>query len=199
MESIRETIAETEKRIKRLGERSQEISGIVNLINTISERTHVLALNASMQAAVAGEAGRGFAVVAEEVQRLAESSRLATQQISTLVSNIQLETNETISTVNRTIGQVVQGSEQAQKAGEQMRLTQEITGELAGQVRTIAEAQEEQKAMSILMLEAVKRLGQSNERTAQQIGTQAEETHALVESAQLLVESVSLFKLPQLA
>jgi methyl-accepting chemotaxis protein len=199
MESIRETIAETEKRIKRLGERSQEISGIVNLINTISERTHVLALNASMQAAVAGEAGRGFAVVAEEVQRLAESSRLATQQISTLVSNIQLETNETISTVNRTIGQVVQGSEQAQKAGEQMRLTQAITGELAGQVRTIAEAQDEQKAMSILMLEAVKRLGQSNERTAQQIGTQAEETHALVESAQLLVESVSLFKLPQLA
>ena len=78
MESIRETIAETEKRIKRLGERSQEISGIVNLINTIAERTHVLALNASMQAAVAGEAGRGFAVVAEEVQRLAESSRNAT-------------------------------------------------------------------------------------------------------------------------
>src|SRR5262249_55918942 len=123
MESIRETIAETEKRIKRLGERSQEISGIVNLINTISERTHVLALNASMQAAVAGEAGRGFAVVAEEVQRLAESSRNATQQIATLVNNIQIETNETISTVNRTIGQVVEGSERAQQAGEQMRRT----------------------------------------------------------------------------
>ena len=142
MESIRETISETEKRIKRLGERSQEITGIVNLINTISERTHVLALNASMQAAVAGEAGRGFAVVAEEVQRLAESSRNATQQIGTLVGNIQLETNETIATVNRTISQVVAGSEQAQRAGEQMRLTQEITGELVAQVRRIAASSE---------------------------------------------------------
>ncbi len=199
MESIRETIAETEKRIKRLGDRSQEISGIVNLINTISERTHVLALNASMQAAVAGEAGRGFAVVAEEVQRLAESSRNATQQIGTLVSNIQLETNETISTVNRTIGQVVHGSEQAQKAGEQMRITQEITSELVEQVRIIAEAQEQQKEMSILMLESVQRLGQSNERTSQQIGTQGEETLALSESARQLVDSVSVFKLPKFA
>jgi methyl-accepting chemotaxis protein len=199
MESIRETIAETEKRIKRLGERSQEISGIVNLINTISERTHVLALNASMQAAVAGEAGRGFAVVAEEVQRLAESSRHATQQIGTLVSNIQLETNETISTVNRTIGQVVQGSEQAQKAGEQMRLTREITNELVEQVQMIAGASVLQKEMSGLLLEAVQRLSQSNERTAQQIDTQGEETLALSESARQLVESVNVFKLPLLA
>ncbi len=199
MESIRETIAETEKRIKRLGERSQEISGIVNLINTISERTHVLALNASMQAAVAGEAGRGFAVVAEEVQRLAESSRNATQQISTLVNNIQLETNETISTVNRTISQVVQGSEQAQKAGEQMRLTQEITGELVDQVRRITEASGQQQVMSDQLLKSVQRLGQSNEHTAQQIETQSKETMTLMDSAQQLIESVGVFKLPALA
>ncbi len=199
MESIRETIAETEKRIKRLGERSQEISGIVNLINTISERTHVLALNASMQAAVAGEAGRGFAVVAEEVQRLAESSRNATQQISTLVNNIQLETNETISTVNRTIGQVVQGSEQAQKAGEQMRLTQEITGELVEQVRRITEASGQQQVMSAQLLKSVQRLGQSNEHTAQQIDTQSKETLTLLDSAHQLVESVKVFKLPAFA
>jgi methyl-accepting chemotaxis protein len=199
MESIRETIAETEKRIKRLGERSQEISGIVNMINTISERTHVLALNASMQAAVAGEAGRGFAVVAEEVQRLAESSRNATQQISTLVNNIQLETNETISTVNRTIGQVVQGSELVQKAGEQMILTQEITGELVGQVRRIAGTTERQKEMSAKLQQSVQRLGQCNERTAQQIDTQSQETQTLMDSAQQLVESVSVFKLPKLA
>lgn len=199
MESIRETIAETEKRIKRLGERSQEISGIVNLINTISERTHVLALNASMQAAVAGEAGRGFAVVAEEVQRLAESSRNATQQISTLVNNIQLETNETISTVNRTIGQVVQGSEQAQKAGEQMRITQGITGELVEQVRRITEASELQKKMSDQLLQSVQRLGQSNERTAQQIDAQSHETRSLMDSAHQLVESVNVFKLPKFA
>jgi twitching motility protein PilJ len=199
MESIRETIAETEKRIKRLGERSQEITGIVNLINTISERTHVLALNASMQAAVAGEAGRGFAVVAEEVQRLAESSRNATQQIGTLVSNIQLETNETINTVNRTIGQVVQGSEQAQKAGEQMRRTQEITAQLVAQVQRIAEGSEEQKRMTEELLKSVQNIGSSTERTAQQIGAQNQETETLLESSRQLVESVNVFKLPKAA
>jgi methyl-accepting chemotaxis protein len=199
MESIRETIAETEKRIKRLGERSQEISGIVNLINTISERTHVLALNASMQAAVAGEAGRGFAVVAEEVQRLAESSRNATQQIATLVSNIQLETNETISTVNRTIGQVVEGSELAQRAGEQMRRTQEITGQLVAQVKRIGDASEEQKATSVNLLAAVQRIGESTQRTGDQIVAQNQETETLLQSAKRLLESVNVFKLPKAA
>jgi methyl-accepting chemotaxis protein len=199
MESIRETISEAEKRIKRLGERSQEITGIVNLINTISERTHVLALNASMQAAVAGEAGRGFAVVAEEVQRLAESSRNATQQIGTLVGNIQLETNETIATVNRTISQVVAGSEQAQRAGEQMRLTQEITGELVAQVRRIAASSETQKVASAELLKSVQVIGESTERTAQQIQTQNQETDTLLDSARRLVESVNVFKLAQLA
>lgn len=196
MESIRATIAETEKRIKRLGERSQEISSIVGLINTISERTHVLALNAAMQAAVAGEAGRGFAVVAEEVQRLAESSRNATQQIAALVNNIQLETNETINTVSRTIGQVVQGSEQAQKAGDQMRRTQAITSELVAQVRRIASSSEEQKATSAQLLRSVKEIGASTERTAQQILTQTGEADSLLLSARQLVESVSVFKLP---
>jgi methyl-accepting chemotaxis protein len=195
MESIRETISETEKRIKRLGERSQEITGIVNLINTISERTHVLALNASMQAAVAGEAGRGFAVVAEEVQRLAESSRNATQQIGTLVNNIQLETNETIATVNRTISQVVAGSEQAQKAGEQMRLTQEITSELVQQVQHIAASSEKQKSASAELLKSVASIGQSTERTAEQIEMQNRETETLLESARRLVQSVNVFKL----
>lgn len=121
MSAIRETISEMEKRIKRLGERSQEISQIVNLINTISERTHVLSLNAAMQAAMAGDAGRGFAVVAEEVQRLAENSRQATGQIANLVQNIQVETNDTIATVNKTIDQVVKESELAHNAGERMR------------------------------------------------------------------------------
>ncbi len=199
MESIRETIAETEKRIKRLGERSQEITGIVNLINTISERTHVLALNASMQAAVAGEAGRGFAVVAEEVQRLAESSRNATQQIGTLVSNIQLETNETINTVNRTITQVVQGSEQAQKAGEQMRVTQGITAQLVAQVQRIADGSNAQKQASEQLLLSVQQIGQTNDRTAAQIGVQNLETDSLLASARRLVESVNVFKLPQAA
>lgn len=199
MHSIREIIAETEKRIKRLGERSLEISGIVNMINTISERTHVLALNASMQAAVAGEAGRGFAVVAEEVQRLAESSRTATQQIATVVHNIQLETNETIATMNKTIDQVVHGSEQAQRAGEQMRLTQEITGELVAQVRLIAQASDQQKTMSEQLLQAAQRIGSSNQRTSEQIEAQNKETQTLTESAARLLASVSVFRLPQAA
>lgn len=197
MESIRATIAETEKRIKRLGERSQEISGIVNLINTISERTHVLALNASMQAAVAGEAGRGFSVVAEEVQRLAESSRNATQQIATLVGNIQQETSDTISTVNRTIGQVVEGSEQAQAAGEQMRRTQEITTQLVSQVQGIAQASAQQKDMSQQLLQAVRQIGDSTQQTAQQIEAQTREADTLQQAAARLVDSVNVFKLPQ--
>jgi twitching motility protein PilJ len=148
---------------------------------------------------VAGEAGRGFAVVAEEVQRLAESSRNATQQIGTLVSNIQLETNETINTVNRTITQVVQGSEQAQKAGEQMRLTQGITAQLVAQVQRIAEGSNAQKQVSEQLLLSVQQIGQTNDRTAAQIGAQNLETDSLLASARRLVESVNVFKLPQAA
>jgi methyl-accepting chemotaxis protein len=138
-------------------------------------------------------------VVAEEVQRLAESSRNATQQIGALVNNIQLETNETINTVNRTISQVVQGSEQAQKAGEQMRRTQEITGQLVAIVRHIAQTSDRQKAMSVQLLESVEHIGRSTERTAEQIHAQNQETETLLASARQLVQSVNVFKLPQFA
>ena len=137
--SIRENIHETEKRIKRLGERSQEISRAVNLINSISERTHILALNASMHAASAGEAGRGFAVVADEVQRLAENARDATSQIATLVSNIQVETADTVGTMNKVITQVVEGTKLAEEAGVQMERTKDTTEELVESVREIAQ------------------------------------------------------------
>jgi len=199
MDSIRETIVETENRLKRLGERSQEISGVVSLINAIAERTHSLALNASISASVAGEAGKGFAVVADEVKRLAESARAATQQIATLVNNIQIETHETISTMNRTISQVAQGSKLAQKAGEQMRMTQQITNDLVTQVQRIAEVSEQQRAMSADLLSAVETIGQSTERTADQISTQNQETESLMHSARRLVESVNVFKLPAIA
>src|SRR4030095_12601386 len=148
MEGIRESIAEAEKRIKRLGERSQEITGIVNLINTIAERTHVLALNASMQAAAAGDAGRGFAMVAEEVQRLAESARQATGQIAQLVQSIQVETGDTLLTMNRLISQVVRQSEQARQAGEQMVATRDTTAELVSLVRQIAGFSEQQSTLA---------------------------------------------------
>jgi methyl-accepting chemotaxis protein len=196
MEGIRESIAEAEKRIKRLGERSQEITGIVNLINTIAERTHVLALNASMQAAAAGDAGRGFAVVAEEVQRLAESSRQATQQISQLVNNIQIETSDTINTVNKTISQVVSGSALAAKSGAQMRETQQSTASLVELVKRITSSAQVQMKITTELRNRVHQIGASTEKTAAEILLQSEATSDLSKSADRLVESVRVFKLP---
>src|SRR5688572_29172794 len=196
MEGIRESIAEAEKRIKRLGERSQEITGIVNLINTIAERTHVLALNASMQAAAAGDSGRGFAVVAEEVQRLAESSRQATQQIAQLVNNIQIETADTINTVNKTISQVVSGSELAAKSGQQMRETQQSTASLVELVKRITSSAQVQMKITTELRNRVHQIGASTEKTAAEILLQAEATADLSKSADRLVESVRVFKLP---
>jgi twitching motility protein PilJ len=109
MNSIRETIQETSKRIKRLGESSQEIGNIVELINDIAEQTNILALNASIQASMAGDAGRGFAVVADEVQRLAERAAAATRQIETLVRAIQADTNEAVVSMERSTTDVVGG------------------------------------------------------------------------------------------
>jgi methyl-accepting chemotaxis protein len=196
MEGIRESIAEAEKRIKRLGERSQEITGIVNLINTIAERTHVLALNASMQAAAAGDAGRGFAVVAEEVQRLAESSRQATQQIAQLVNNIQIETSDTINTVNKTISQVVAGSDLAAKSGAQMRETQQSTASLVELVKRITSSAQVQMKITTELRNRVHQIGASTEKTAAEILLQSEATADLSKSADRLVESVRVFKLP---
>src|SRR5689334_20460177 len=196
MEGIRESIAEAEKRIKRLGERSQEITGIVNLINTIAERTHVLALNASMQAAAAGDAGRGFAVVAEEVQRLAESSRPATPQIAPPVNNIQIETGDTINTVNKTISQVVSGSELAARSGQQMRETQQSTASLVELVKRITSSAQVQMKITTELRNRVHQIGASTEKTAAEILLQSEATSDLSKSADRLVESVRVFKLP---
>lgn len=198
MNAIRETISEMEKRIKRLGERSQEISQIVNLINTISERTHVLSLNAAMQAAMAGEAGRGFAVVAEEVQRLAENSRQATGQIANLVQNIQVETNDTIATVNKTIEQVVNESELAHDAGEKMRETHEATARLVRLVATIATSSAEQTRIASVLRTAADEIAQFTEKTAEQLVAQNQSAGSLVSASQKLVEAISVFKLPSI-
>jgi twitching motility protein PilJ len=198
MSVIRETISEMEKRIKRLGERSQEISQIVNLINTISERTHVLSLNAAMQAAMAGEAGRGFAVVAEEVQRLAENSRQATGQIANLVQNIQVETNDTIATVNKTIEQVIKESELAHNAGERMRETHEATARLVRLVATIANSSAEQTKIAAVLRAAADEIAQFTEKTAEQLVAQNQSAASLVSASQKLVNAISVFKLPKI-
>jgi methyl-accepting chemotaxis protein len=196
MSEIRETIRETEKRIKRLGERSQEISSIVDIINNIAERTHVLALNASMQAAAAGEAGRGFSVVADEVQRLAESSRNATSQISALVKNIQVETNDTIATMDKTITQVIEGSRLAERAGEQMKETQDTTANLVQVVEQIAMASRQQAQISNELRERAQTIQQSTHETAKQLEEQTVQTDRLVDYSKQLIESIRVFKLP---
>ncbi|MCG8312960.1 MAG: methyl-accepting chemotaxis protein [Pseudomonadales bacterium] len=197
MNEIRETISETEKRIKRLGERSQEISGIVDLINNIAERTHVLALNASMHAAAAGEAGRGFAVVADEVQRLAESSRNATSQIAALVGNIQNETSETMDTMNRTIVQVVEGSERSELAGEMMRDTQKHTKDLVNAVAKIAERAINQAKINERLKEEANQIREKTQETDQELKQQSQDTRNLVDFSDHLLKSVNTFKLPE--
>ncbi len=195
MDQLRESISDMEKRFKRLGERSQEISTAVQLINAISERTHVLALNASMQAATAGEAGRGFAVVAEEVQRLSDSSRQATSTISQLVGNIQAETNETLFTVNRLIGDVVRQSELAQRAGVQMNQTQETTTQLVSLVRQIAQFSEQQAKLAANLQQSVLDINAGTEQTSTAIAEQTASTRSLADSSRQLTAAVGQFKL----
>jgi len=192
---IKDTIRETEKRIKRLGERSQEINSAVNLINNISERTHILALNASMHAAAAGEAGRGFAVVADEVQRLAESSREATSEIETLVNNIQLETSSTVNTMNELTSQVVEGSKLAEQAGNEMDETQTTTGYLVDMVQKIAQGASMQNKRTTKLRERADIIRKSVHKTGDHLQEQTVHTTKLVQQALELMEAVSVFTL----
>lgn len=195
--SIRDTISETEKRIKRLGERSQEITGVVNLINSIAERTHILALNASMHAASAGEAGRGFAVVADEVQRLAENAREATREIGTLVNNIQVETTDTVTAMNNAITHVAKGTELAERAGKAMSKTQESTKGLVDAVQIIANSSMSQARSSVSLVERAKEIVISTQQTDKHMQSQSASTKLLNTYSKKLVETVSVFKLPE--
>lgn len=196
IKSIRNTISETEKRIKRLGERSQEISGIVSLINSIAERTHILALNASMHAASAGEAGRGFAVVADEVQRLAENAREATSEISTVVNNIRIETADTVAIMNTVITQVAEGTQLANQASQSMKHTQEATNDLIGSVRHIAKSSEQQVDISKQLLIRARKIKESTEETGRELLEQTKSADKLVRYSEDLVQIVGIFKLP---
>lgn len=195
--TIRDTIRETEKRIKRLGERSQEIGGVVSLINDIAERTHILAINASMHAASAGEAGRGFAVVAGEVQKLAENSREATSKISALVNNIQVETADTVITMNNAISQVVKGTELAQQAGDEMRDTRDTTADLVQLVERISASSTSQSESTLRLVARAKQIQKSTEETYNQLQDQGTQTELLVNLSALLVSSVDVFTLPK--
>jgi len=192
---IRQTIHEAEKRIKRLGERSQEIGGIVNLINNISERTHVLSLNASMHAASAGEAGRGLMVVVDEVQRLSENSREATSEIESLVNNIQLETADTINVINNVISDVVEGTRLAEEAGERMGETRTTTQTLVDSVVRIAHSSVKQAKVAEELRERATSINETTQATNAEMRQQAELSDELVDAAQELQKSISVFKL----
>ena len=140
MNDIREQIQETAKRIKRLGESSQEIGEIVQLISDITEQTNVLALNAAIQAASAGEAGRGFTVVAEEVQRLAERSAEATKHIGAIVRSIQSDTQDTVVAMERSTQGVVEGTKVADTAGKALEEIGVVSRQLATLIASISNA-----------------------------------------------------------
>jgi len=195
MADIRETVQETGKRIKQLGERSQEISHVIEIINTIAERTTVLALNASMQATAAGDAGKGFSVIAEEIQRLAESSRESTGQISTLVRNIQQETNTTIATMDQTIEQVVNGSVKAEDATTQMKEVLETTSQLVEAVNHIAETSREQVGITEVLKHKAESILKSTQSTGQELLSLTGLSRNMSEYAQRLVQSVGVFTL----
>jgi twitching motility protein PilJ len=148
MNAIRETIQDTSKRIKRLGESSQEIGNIVELINDIAEQTNILALNASIQASMAGEAGRGFAVVADEVQRLAERAANATKQIEVLVRTIQADTNEAVVSMERSTTDVVGGALLAENAGAALEEIEQVSNQIASLVQNISASARQQAAAS---------------------------------------------------
>ena len=192
---IRNTIHHAEKKIKRLGERSQEIGGIVGLINNIAERTHLLSLNASMHAAAAGEAGKSLMVVVDEVQRLAENSREATAEISSLVNNIQLETADTINVINTVISNVVEGTKLAEQAGERMQETLESTEILVDSVDKISHDVLEQEKVAERLLNRATTLDESSKLTHSQMEQQTELSTALVSAAEELQTAVNVFKL----
>lgn len=197
MERIREQIQETEKRVRRLGESSQEIGEIVSLIDGISEQTNILSLNASIQAAMAGEAGRGFAVVADEVQRLAEKSSSATKEVETLVKTIQTDTARAVESMEKAISEVVSGTHLANDAGAALEKIEKVSETLAELIQHISQAAAEQ---SVVATKISKMMGVIEEITIQTASGSAntnEATSQLVDLVEELHNSVAEFKLPE--
>ena len=196
MDSIRDQIQETSKRIKRLGESSQEIGSIVELINDISEQTNILALNAAIQAASAGEAGRGFAVVADEVQRLAERASNATKRIETLVQTIQSDTNEAVSSMEQTTSEVVAGARLAEDAGTALGEIESVSSNLANLILGISTAAKQQSAAASDITETMNTIQSITAQTSQGANQTAQSIGNLAQLAANLRRSVADFKLP---
>lgn len=196
MNTIRETIQETSKRIKRLGESSQEIGNIVELINDIAEQTNILALNASIQASMAGEAGRGFAVVADEVQRLAERAANATKQIEVLVRTIQTDTNEAVVSMERSTTDVVGGALLAENAGAALEEIEQVSNQIASLVQNISGSSREQTSAAQNIARNMQVLKEISAQTADSTSATSVAIAKLAELSAGLRRAASGFRLP---
>jgi twitching motility protein PilJ len=196
MNAIRETIQETSKRIKRLGESSQEIGNIVELINDIAEQTNILALNASIQASMAGEAGRGFAVVADEVQRLAERAANATKQIEVLVRTIQTDTNEAVVSMERSTTDVVGGALLAENAGAALEEIEQVSNQIASLVQNISASARQQAVASGNISKNMQVVREISTQTAEGSTATSTSIGKLAALSAQLRKSVAGFRLP---
>jgi len=197
MDQIRGQIQETSKRIKRLGESSQEIGDIVSLINDIADQTNILSLNAAIQASMAGDAGRGFAVVADEVQRLAERSGAAAKQISALVQTIQSDTNEAVISMEQTTSEVVQGTRLAQDAGVALGEIEGVSSNLAELIENISDAARQQASTAGKISNTMKSIQETTSQTTEGTKSTATAVGDLAEMTNELRSSVSGFKIPE--
>ncbi|EPJ82278.1 chemotaxis sensory transducer [Pseudomonas sp. CFII64] len=196
MDTIREQIQDTSKRIKRLGESSQEIGDIVSLIDDIADQTNILALNAAIQASMAGDAGRGFAVVADEVQRLAERSSSATKQIETLVRAIQNDTNEAVISMEQTTTEVVRGARLAQDAGVALEEIEGVSKILAALIESITKAAQQQAVLGQQLSQTMTVIQQTTSQTTSGTAATARSMGNLAKMASEMRRSVSGFTLP---
>ena len=196
MNTIRETIQDTSKRIKRLGESSQEIGNIVELIEEIAEQTNILALNASIEASRAGEASRGFAVVADEVQKLAERSAGATKKIEVLVSTIQSDTNEAVMSMERSTTDVVGGALLAENAGAALEEIEQVSHQIASLVHNISGSSKEQTSVAGAITKNMHVLREISTKTTESTTAASSAISKLSELASQLRRSVSGFTLP---
>lgn len=197
MDTIREQIQDTSKRIKRLGESSQEIGDIVSLINDIADQTNILALNAAIQASMAGDAGRGFAVVADEVQRLAERSATATKQIEALVKTIQNDTNDAVISMEQTTSEVVRGARLAQDAGVALEEIETVSANLAELIQNISNAARQQASSAGHISNTMNVIQEITSQTSAGTTATAKAIGNLAGLAVELRESVTDFKLPE--